>query len=185
VPLGRKNVNAIEDVRNPIRESTGTARVETEVQVRPLEAPTEAEIAELASLVDQYRAHYGQAIQAGQTASWLRHNLRSGRLAAFIAEMQGEQIGFAVTMDVPASLRLGHYWQIRDLFVVPNRRRLGVARALLDGIHGSAIAAGAQRLAVQTEVDNAGAMRLYEACGFIPVEGYRGLALPLVPDEDG
>jgi hypothetical protein len=41
-------------------------------------------------------------------------------LAAFIAEMQGEQIGFAVTMDVPASLRLGHYWQIRDLFVAPS-----------------------------------------------------------------
>jgi hypothetical protein len=41
-------------------------------------------------------------------------------LAAFIAEMQGEQIGFAVTMDVPASLRLAHYWQIRDLFVAPS-----------------------------------------------------------------
>ena len=94
-------------MRNPISEPTGTARVETEVLVRPLEAPTEAEITELAGLFDQYRAHYGQAIQAGQSASWLRHNLRSGRLTAFIAEMQGELIGFAVTMDVPASLRLG------------------------------------------------------------------------------
>ena len=115
----------------------------------------------------------------------MRHNLRSGRLTAFIAEMQGELIGFAVTMDVPASLRLGHYWQIRDLFVAPSRRRLGVARILLDGIHSLATAAGALRLAVQTEVDNAGAMRLYEESGFTPVEGYRGLALPLVPDEGG
>jgi GNAT superfamily N-acetyltransferase len=178
-------VNAIEDVRNPIREPTGPARLETEVLVRPLKAPTEAEIAELASLFDQYRAHYGQAIQARQSAAWLRRNLRSGRLAAFIAEMHGEQIGFAITMDVPASLRLRHYWQIRDLFVAPSRRRLGVARALLDGIHSAATAAGALRLAVQTEVDNAGALRLYEACGFTPVEGYVGLASPLVPDEAG
>ena len=172
-------------MRNPTGEPTGTARVETEVLVRPLEAPTEAEITELAGLFDQYRAHYGQAIQAGQSASWLRHNLRSGRLTAFIAEMQGELIGFALTMDVPASLRLGHYWQIRDLFVAPSGRRLGVARVLLDGIHSSATAAGALRLAVQTEVDNASAMRLYEESGFTPVEGYRGLALPLVPDEGG
>jgi GNAT superfamily N-acetyltransferase len=159
--------------------------VESEVLVRPLEAPTEAEITELAGLFDQYRAHYGEAIRAGQSASWLRHNLRSGRLAAFIAEMRGELIGFAVTMDVPASLRLGHYWQIKDLFVTPSRRRLGVARVLLDGIHSAAAAAGALRLAVQTEADNAGAIRLYEGCGFVPVEGYRGLALALVPDEGG
>jgi GNAT superfamily N-acetyltransferase len=157
--------------------------VESDVVVRALEAPTEAEITELAGLFDQYRAHYGQAIQAGQSASWLRHNLRTARLAAFIAEMQGELIGFAITMDVPASLRLGHYWQIKDLFVAPSRRRLGVARVLLDGIHRSASAAGALRLAVQTEADNVGAMRLYELSGFVPVEGYRGLALALVPDE--
>ena len=47
---------------NPMSEPTGTARVKAEVLVRPLEAPTEAEITELAGLFDQYRAHYGQAI---------------------------------------------------------------------------------------------------------------------------
>jgi GNAT superfamily N-acetyltransferase len=175
----------MEDMRNPTGEPTGTARVDTEILVRLLEAPTEAEITELAGLFDLYRAHYGQAVQAGRSASWLRHNIGSGRLTAFIAEMHGELVGFAVTMDVPASLRLGHYWQIRDLFVTPSRRRLGVARVLLEGIHRSATAAGALRLAVQTEVDNASAMRLYEESGFTPVEGYRGLALPLVPDEGG
>ena len=94
---------------DPIREPAATARGETDVQVRALEAPTDAEIADLASLFDQYRAHYGQPIQPGQSTAWLTHNLRSGRLAAFVAEMNGEAIGFAVTMDVPASLRLGHY----------------------------------------------------------------------------
>lgn len=157
--------------------------MDTGILVRQLEAPTEAEITRLADLFDQYRAHYGEAIQAGRSASWLRHNLRSGRLTAFIAEMQGELIGFAVTMDVPASLRLGHYRQIRDLFVAPSRRRLGAARGLLDGIRSSATAVGALRLAVQTEVDNASALRLYEQSGFTPVKGYRALAAPLVPDE--
>jgi GNAT superfamily N-acetyltransferase len=169
---------------NPISGLTGAAGLEPEVLVRPLEAPATAEITQLAELFDQYRAHYGQTIQTGQSASWLRHNLRRGGLVAFIAEMQREPVGFAITMDVPASLRLGHYWQIRDLYVAPSRRRLGVARFLLDSIRSGATAAGALRVAVQTEADNGGAIRLYEASGFIPVEGYRGMVLSLAPDED-
>src|SRR5665213_3722046 len=88
--------------RNPMGEPSGAARGATDVLVRLLEAPTEADIAELASLFDYYRAHYGQAIQAGQSAAWLQDNLRSGRLAAFIAEMNGELVGFATKLDVPA-----------------------------------------------------------------------------------
>ncbi len=151
--------------------------------VRLLEASTEAEITELAAVFDEYRAHYGQAIQAGESARWLEDTLGRGRLTAFVAEIDGELIGFASTMDVPASLRLGHNWQIRDLFVVPNRRGLGVARLLLDHIRNSATAAGALRLAVQTEDDNTVALRLYDQSGFAHVDGYLGLTLPLVADE--
>jgi GNAT superfamily N-acetyltransferase len=160
-----------------------SARVATDVVVRSLKAPVEAEITELAGVFDEYRAHYGEVIQAGESARWLEDNLGRGRLTAFIAEIDGKLIGFASTMDVPASLRLGHYWQIRDLFVVPGRRRLGVARLLLDHIRISATAAGALRVAVQTEDDNAVALRLYDESGFAQVEGYLGLTLLLVADE--
>lgn len=154
----------------------------TAVLVRLLAAPIDTEITDLADLFDQYRAHYGQAMHAGQSVTWLGDNLRNGRLAAFVAEIEGQLVGFATTIDMPASLSLGHYWQIRDLFVAPGRRRGGVGRILLDRIRSAATAAGALRLAVQTEVDNADAIRLYEAFGFTPVEGYRGLTLPLMPD---
>ena len=157
----------------------------TEVRVRRLAEPTDAEVAELAGLFDAYRAHYGEQVDAGASRQWLAENLRSGRLSAFLADVDGEPVGFAATMDVPASLRLGHYWQVRDLFVVPGRRRLGVARALLDVIRSAAAAAGALRLAVQTEDDNAIARHLYQASGFAVVEGYVGLTLPLVSDEGG
>lgn len=160
------------------RETTG-------VLVRALEAPTDAELAELAGLFDQYRAHYGQAIRTGQSEAWLRQHLGSGRLAAFVAEVEGETVGFAITMEGPASLRLGHYWQVRDLFVAPGRRRLGVGRTLLDRVRNAAIAAGALRLAVQTEIDNASGLRLYRESGFTVVDGYLSLALPLVPDDVG
>ncbi|HLY12746.1 MAG TPA: GNAT family N-acetyltransferase [Candidatus Limnocylindrales bacterium] len=157
----------------------------TEVRVRRLVEPTDAEVDALAGLFDAYRAHYGEPVDPGGSRQWLAEHLRSGRLSAFVADLGGELVGFACTMDVPASLRLAHYWQVRDLFVVPGHRRVGVARALLDVIRSAAAAAGALRLAVQTEDDNAIARQLYEGIGFDVVEGYVGLTLPLVSGESG
>jgi ribosomal protein S18 acetylase RimI-like enzyme len=152
------------------------------VAVRTLAAPTRVELERLAAIFDRYRAHYGEVADARKTASWLEANISSGRLDAFVAEEDGELIGFAVTMAVPASLRLGHFWQIRDIFVVPEHRRLGVGRALLDGIREAAIGAGASRVVLQTEADNTPALRLYAASGYTAVEGYCSLALQLEPD---
>ena len=38
---------------------------------------------------------------------------------------------------------------------------------------------GAIRVSVQTEPDNAAALRLYRDCGFVPVQGVQALMLPL------
>jgi ribosomal protein S18 acetylase RimI-like enzyme len=155
------------------------------VEVRALTAPTRAEIERFAEIFDRYRIHYGEAADVSRTASWLEGNISSGRLEAFVAEDKGEFVGFAITMTVPASLRLGHFWQIRDLFVLPNHRRLGVGRTLLDFIRVAAIRAGASRLVLQTEADNTPALRLYAESGYTAVEGYCSLTLPLTPDFGG
>ena len=149
------------------------------VEVRRLTAPTRTEIEQLAEIFDRYRAHYGEAADAPQAASWLEGNIRSGRVEAFVAEDNGGFVGFAITMVVPASLRLGHFWQIRDLFVLPNHRRFGVGRALLDSIRAAAIAAGALRIVLQTEADNTPALCLYAESGYAAVEGSCSLTLPL------
>jgi ribosomal protein S18 acetylase RimI-like enzyme len=157
------------------------------VEVRELTAPTRAEIEQLAELFDRYRIHYGEAADASRTAiaSWLQGNTSSGPLKAFVAEDNGAFVGFAITMTVPASLQLGHFWQIRDLFVLPNHRRRGVGRMLLDFIRAAAIRAGALRLVLQTEADNTSALRLYAESGYTTVEGYCSLTLPLTPDFRG
>lgn len=152
------------------------------VDVRRLTSPMRSEIEQLAEIFDPYRAHYGEAADAPQVASWLEGNIGSLRVEAFVAEDNGGFVGFATTMAVPASLRLGHFWQIRDLFVLPTRRRVGVGRALLDSIRAAAIAAGASRISLQTEVDNIPALRLYAECGYEVVTGHRSLTMPLTPD---
>jgi GNAT superfamily N-acetyltransferase len=149
------------------------------VRVRRLTAPAPAEIERLAAVFDSYREHYGQTAGASQTAAWLEHNVGGGRLAAFVAESDGAYVGFAVALAVPASLRLGVFWQVRDLFVLPRHRRRGVARQLLDAVRAAAIGDGALRLAVHTETGNGPALRLYAEYGFTPLTGHRWLTLPV------
>jgi GNAT superfamily N-acetyltransferase len=151
------------------------------VGVRRLVAPTRVEVEQLAAIFDRYRTHYGESEGTSRTASWLEVNISSGRLEAFVAETGGEFIGLAIAMVVPASLRLGYFWQIRDLYVVPSHRRNGVGKALLDSVRAAAISAGAMRLSLQTEADNTSALRLYAESGYAPVEGYQSLVLPLNP----
>jgi GNAT superfamily N-acetyltransferase len=149
------------------------------VSVRALATPTRREIEALAEIFDQYRAHYGEASDAFRSAFWLDENLSTGRLRVFVAEDSARFVGFAITMDVPASLRLAHFWQIRDLFVLPTHRRLGVGRALLASVRAAAIASSALRLVVQTEDDNDPALRLYADSGYALSKGYCSLMLPL------
>lgn len=163
-----------------IEASTGAA--DNLVSVRALAAPTRREIDLLAEMFDRYRVHYGEASDVARSASWLEENLSTSRLRAFVAEDGGTLVGFAITMEIPASLRLTHFWQIRDLFVLPTHRRLGVARALLASVRAGAIASGALRLVVQTEEDNDPALRLYADSGYAPITGYRSLMLSLSPE---
>jgi GNAT superfamily N-acetyltransferase len=148
--------------------------------VRALIAATPSEIEALAAIFDQYRTHYGEVSDTSRSAAWLDENLRTGRLGAFVAEDRAAFVGFAIATEVPASLRLGHFWQLRDLFVLPTHRRLGVGRALLASVREAAIATGALRVVVQTEAGNDPALRLYGQSGYAAIEGYRSLMLPLV-----
>lgn len=152
------------------------------VSVRGLVAPTPREIQALAEIFDRYRVHYCEPSDTSESARWLEENLGTSRLRAFVAEDSEGFVGFALTMEVPASLRLARFWQIRDLFVLATHRRLGVGRALLASVRAAAVEAGAVRLVLQTEDDNDPALRLYADSGYVLVEGYRSLTLPLGPE---
>ena len=147
--------------------------------VRDLIESTADELDRLTNLFDLYRVHYDQAADGPRTRRWLDENIASRQISAFVGEDRGTFVGFAITVSVPASLRLRHFWQIRDLFVLPSHRRLGVAQLLLGRVSAAAIEADALRLTLATEVNNFAALDLYSRCGYTTVEGYCSLELPL------
>lgn len=130
-------------------------------------------------LFDQYRVHYGQAADEPRSQSWLIDATTAGPMRAFLARVDGVAAGICLIAICPASLSLGEFWMVRDIYVDPRWRRTGMARALLDAVRSAAEQRGALRLTLQTEEDNVAALRLYGRYGFGPVTGMRHLSLPL------
>jgi ribosomal-protein-alanine N-acetyltransferase len=59
--------------------------------------------------------------------------------------------------------------EVLSIAVIPELRRRGLARILMEEATGFALAAGARRIFLEVAEDNWGARRLYAALGFAPV----------------
>ena len=126
--------------------------------VTELVRPTAADLSAAAEVLDQYRRHYREPVVEGQAVAWLAGQMSCGGLRVFTAHVGEDLVGIATAVTLPASLRLGCYWQLRDLYVVPGARRCGAGRALVSAVRIAASAAGAIRLSVQTEPANTAAV---------------------------
>jgi hypothetical protein len=76
-------------------------------------------VVELASLFEMYRIHYSQSPAPAATRAWVGEMARSGELEFYGAYHGPRMVGFAAVHQVPASLKLGRFWQLRDLFADP------------------------------------------------------------------
>ena len=151
---------------------------------------TDETLAAASVLFNDYRHHYGQPPDGDErTLGWLTDMVRSNLLTVYTASVDPSEdappVGLATGHAVPASLVMGRFWQLRDLYVVPGSRRRGAAAALVRAVRDGALAAGATRLSLVTEPDNDAALGLYRSLGFRPVEGLASLSLDLAPEATG
>jgi len=109
-----------------------------------------------------YLEFYQHALTEEQTQmTWERFFDDSVRLHGFVAELDGEVVGFAhcwfnhTTWLDKADLYL------EDLFVAPSARRRGVGEFLIQGCADFAKESGSSRLYWQTQRSNESAQRLY------------------------
>lgn len=80
--------------------------------------------------------------------------------------------------------------EVKRMYVAPPERRLGLARAMLAHLEGTAHAAGAEVMVLETGVRQPEAITLYESAGYVLVPGFgfykdspisRCFARPLTP----
>jgi GNAT superfamily N-acetyltransferase len=145
---------------------------------------TDEALAAASGLFNQYRHSYGERPDEDvHTLGWLTDMVDCNMLTVYTASVVSpagtRPIGLATCHAIPASLMLGRFWQLRDLYVIPEARRRGVAAALVNAARAAALAAGATRLSLVTETDNQAALELYRTLGFRPVEGLASLSLEL------
>jgi GNAT superfamily N-acetyltransferase len=134
-----------------------------------LTAPGHPLFAGAAELLDEYRQHYGANPAPTAVAEWIGNLVSSDRMRLYVAGPGNPVDGMCTVATIPATLTLRTVWLIRDLYVDPDARRGGVARALLAHVAEAARAEGAHRLSLQTEAGNSGALELYAKAGFEPV----------------
>ena len=147
-------------------------------------------LAAASRLFNHYRHHHGEPQEEDErTLGWLTDMVRSNMLTVYTASVgapgAAPPIGLATGHAIPASLVMGRFWQLRDLYVLPESRRQGVAAALVTAVREAALAAGATRLSLVTEPDNQAALGLYRRLGFSPVEGLATLSLDLARNTIG
>ncbi|MEL1265674.1 GNAT family N-acetyltransferase [Pseudoxanthomonas putridarboris] len=125
----------------------------------------------VASLFDQYRRFYRQPADSALAQAFISERLRRGESAILLAERDGAAAGFTQLFPSFSSVRAGRTWILNDLFVVPDARRTGVARALLQAAAEFARKDGALRLELETDHDNHAAQALYRTMAWEPYDG--------------
>jgi ribosomal protein S18 acetylase RimI-like enzyme len=121
---------------------------------------------ELAPLFSAYRRFYGRD-EDPRARGFLRERLMREESVIFLARQAGAAIGFTQLYPCFASVSLGRMFVLYDLFVAPEARRCGAARALLGAAVDYAASQGAVELLLQTAVTNTAAQRLYEREGWV------------------
>jgi len=135
----------------------------------------------VAPLFDAYRQFYAQPADLALARRFLEERFRHAESVVLLAlnEATGEGVGFTQLYPLFSSVRATRRYLLNDLFVTPEKRRFGVAAALLHAATAHARAMGMAGMSMSTANDNLPAQRLYESMGWQLDSGFREYHLTL------
>lgn len=125
-----------------------------------------ADVPKLAPLFDAYRQFYGRPSDVGGAGKYLHERLSARESKVFAAVKDSVFLGFVQLYPSFSSVSMKRLWILNDLFVVPDARRGGVAKALMERARKLAADTGAEGLVLETANDNLKAQALYEKLGW-------------------
>ena len=134
----------------------------------------------LAPLFDAYRRVYEQPGDVALASRYLHERLERGESAIFVAEADGQALGFCQLYPSWCSVAAARIFVLYDLFVDADARRAGVGRRLMLAARDFGRAAGAVRLDLSTARTNTRAQALYESLGWRRDEVFLTYSLALV-----
>ncbi|WP_043460167.1 GNAT family N-acetyltransferase [Azohydromonas australica] len=131
------------------------------------------DLAALSVLFNDYRTFYWQAGDLPLASSFLAERLQLRDSVIFVASAGAQELaGFTQLYPTFSSVSARRAWILNDLFVAPDWRQRGVAKALMQQALEHARASGAAWISLQTARDNLPAQSLYRSLGFVPDEYY-------------
>ena len=125
------------------------------------------DVEEVGRLFDLYRQFYQQPPDLTGATEFLRARLKAGESIVFVARDENRRaVGFAQLYPLFCSVALKRQWLLYDLYVLPEARRAGVARALLDRCRALGVETSSHALFLETAHTNTSAQKLYESAGW-------------------
>ncbi len=128
---------------------------------------TLADVEAAGTLFDEYRQFYQQPPDLARATEFIRERLHRGESMVLLAGSSERSVdGFCQIYPTFCSVAAAPIFILYDLYVAATARRSGIARALLEAARNEAVAAGVERMDLQTARTNTPARALYESLGW-------------------
>jgi ribosomal protein S18 acetylase RimI-like enzyme len=124
------------------------------------------DIDQLAELFDQYRIFYHKDSDISAAKKFLTERIENKDSEIFVAESEGELVGFVQLYPLFSSTRMKRYWLLNDLYVNGNHRGKGFSKKLIEDSKELAKFTDAAGILLETGKSNDIGNQLYPSCGF-------------------
>lgn len=122
-----------------------------------------SDLTEVSQLFDAYRVFYKQNSDVKLVKCFLKKRIENSESVIFYAiDESGHYLEFTQLYPLFSSVSIQRAWLLNDLYVDNKDRGLGVGTKLLNKARDYAIETGAKGVALETEIINVGAQKLYE-----------------------
>lgn len=124
------------------------------------------DLPQLAELFDQYRVFYHKDSDIPAAENFLKERIKNKDSEIFVAEENGNLVGFVQLYPIFSSTRMKRYWLLNDLYVNENHRGKGYSKELIEEAKQLAKSTDACGVLLETGKSNDIGNQLYPACGF-------------------
>ena len=121
---------------------------------------------DISLLFDRYRVFYRQSSDLAEAKKFIQQRLLNEDAVILMAIEKDLAVGYTQLFPSWSSVSMQRVWILNDLYVLPEARNRGIARALMSAARDLAISTNAVRLLLATEATNTIGQKLYESMGY-------------------